>query len=92
MSGKGEDEQVEKRLDRLKIEDVARDRAIGCYKAWAEAFSIFAKYDERGDVAAEHDEVFAGPDCNVMSDEDLVRLAALGWTPNTDVGGFSKFT
>jgi hypothetical protein len=63
------------------------------YAAWAEVFSIFAKYapDVWGDVAAHHDEIYAGPDAEEVSEEDRARLEELGWTPN-DEGGFHRFT
>lgn len=60
---------------------------------WAEAFTIFAKYSDGADhVAAEHDEVFAGPDPDVVSSEDVARLEALGWRADAKLGCFGKFT
>lgn len=60
--------------------------------AWAEAFTIFAKYtgDNWLDIAAEHDSIWAGPDAERVSDEDKKRLDALGWTP-ADEGGFQHY-
>lgn len=66
------------------------------YAGWAEAFTIFAEYvdpDEKvHHVAAEHDEIFAGPPPERLPLADLNRLAALGWRPDTDLGCFKKFT
>lgn len=57
------------------------DLKLHNYSAWAEAFSIFAKYnpDGWGDVEAEHDVIFAGPHPDLVSAEDKVRLEELGW-------------
>ena len=61
------------------------------FAEYAEAFTIFAKYsDEKFAVCAEHDEIFAHVDPEMVSDEDKKRLKELGWNPNDD-DGFSKF-
>ena len=64
------------------------------YKSWAEAFTIFAKYDDKpyGEVAAEHDEIYAGPDPQDVSDEDLARLEVLGWHADEETQSFYHFT
>jgi hypothetical protein len=62
------------------------------FEAWAEAFTIFAKYNQgkHACVSAAHDELWAGPkDCAAVSDEDKARLKELGWD-YTDDFGFHK--
>lgn len=62
---------------------------------WARAFTIFALYPDGGsdEVAAEHDEVYAGPNPDVVSPEHLAELETLGWTPDSESGEcFHKFT
>jgi hypothetical protein len=50
------------------------------YAGMAEAFSIFAKYDDSiFTTHAEHDLITSGPDPKTMSDEDKERLKELGW-------------
>jgi hypothetical protein len=51
---------------------------------WIRAFEIFKKYTERPDeerfeVCAEHDELWAGPDPITVSDEDREELESLGY-------------
>lgn len=49
---------------------------------WIEAFQIFAKYMPEGEwfeVAAEHDEIYAGPNPETVTSEDKARLEELGW-------------
>jgi hypothetical protein len=59
---------------------------------WIESFEIFKKYNATGGLeAAEHDEVFAGPNPNVVSSEDLVRLEQLGWNESEYGEGFQAF-
>lgn len=60
---------------------------------WVEAFQIFAKYIPEGewlDVAAEHDEIFAGPNPEVVTPEDKARLEELGWGDYED-SSFKRF-
>lgn len=51
-------------------------------KRFKEGLDIISKYIEDGDIAAEHDQIWAGPDdaseMNI-SEEDLKRLDELGW-------------
>lgn len=63
------------------------------YAGYARAFTIFAEYepDALYGVHPSHDELQAGPDSDVVSEEHLAELESLGWTPD-DEGGFSKFT
>ncbi len=61
---------------------------------WAEAFAIFAKYapacSKYNDVSAEHDEIWAGPDADEVSAEDVERLNELGWYEH-EFGSFHRF-
>jgi hypothetical protein len=62
-------------------------------ESWIEAFQIFAKYvpeDEYFEVAAEHDEIYAGPNPEKVTPEDKARLEELGWHDFED-GCFKKF-
>lgn len=62
-------------------------------KTWAEfaeAFTIFAKYEGNG-VQAEHDEIFAGPNPELVTAEDMKRLEKLGWSPHWTFGSFHKY-
>lgn len=65
------------------------------YKAWSEAFAIFAKYEpeETFSVSAEHDVIYAGgihPD--KMAAEDANRLKFLTWSWDEDLECWSSFT
>ena len=62
------------------------------YAAWAEAFTIFAMYvpSSLGDVATDHDIVFAGPAPETMRDKDRARLVELGWKESRE-GGWSHY-
>lgn len=63
------------------------------YSDWAEAFTIFAKYDDKQyGVSAEHDEVYAGPSPSSVSEDDIEKLDSLGWTASEDYDCFHKFT
>ncbi len=53
------------------------------------AFTIFAKYNAEDNVSAGHDEIWAGPDPEVVSAEDLAILESLGWYPHDEC--FRKF-
>lgn len=52
------------------------------YMAWAEVFSIFAKYEPeaRSSVACYHDIIYAGHNSDIYSQEDKDRLQELHWT------------
>ena len=68
------------------------DKDYSTMRGWLEVFTIFAKYidaDERFNVCAEHDEIWAGPDAEVVTDEDKKRLYELGWTESRE-GGFRR--
>jgi len=55
---------------------------------WIESFQIFEKYGcPEGLIAAEHDEVYAGPDPELIAPEDRARLEELGWEA-WDTGNF----
>lgn len=52
-----------------------------------EAISIFAKYDEPDSyfaISAEHDEIWLGPDPEIVTPEDTARLEQLGFEPDFD--------
>jgi hypothetical protein len=51
------------------------------YARMARAFQIFDSYGNPNeqDISAEHDEIYAGPDPEVVSPEHLIELEALGW-------------
>lgn len=54
-----------------------------------EAFTIFSKYSLRHqEIAAEHNELFAGPESEIVSVEDRQRLEELGWYPDKFETGF----
>jgi len=58
------------------------------YKTWAglaESFTIFAKYGEgKWKTLAEHDIIYAGPNPEEVSKEDIKRLEQLGWDVSPD--------
>jgi hypothetical protein len=62
------------------------------YQAWAEAFEIFAKYDDSANpgVSCEEDVIYAGPDLEKVSVEDKTRLETLGWKADEDYDCFYK--
>lgn len=65
------------------------------YKAWAEAFSIFAKYEREGrgyDISAEHDVIYAGPHIKEVSPEDKQRLEQLRWFIDEETDCFYRYT
>lgn len=61
------------------------------YQRIIEAFQIFEKYDHFKNVHAEHDELYAGPDPSVVSEEELVKLDELGWIADEENGCFYMF-
>jgi len=62
--------------------------ALSTWKDYAEEFAIFAKYSGTSEgydhVAGEHDELWAGPNPEVVSEEDAKLIKKLGWTPHMD--------
>lgn len=63
------------------------------YRGWAESFAIFAKYSEPDHfdhVAAEHDEIYAGPNPAVVSVEDRLALEALCWRADEKLHCFAR--
>ena len=64
------------------------------WEAWAEAFLIFAKYEPHkfGNISAEYDVIYAGPDPEKVSDEDKARLEQLGWSVEDEYSCFYQFT
>lgn len=61
------------------------------YEGWIEAFTIFAKYEADAEMAAEHDILYLGPDPEVVSEEDIDRLFALGFRPSENGECFYHF-
>jgi predicted component of type VI protein secretion system len=56
------------------------------------AFQIFNEYsDERQDIHARHDEIYAGPDPANVSAEHLAELDELDWLP-CEYNCFRRFT
>lgn len=64
----------------------------GDYVSLAKAFMIFAKYEGPQNVAAEHDKIFAGPNPEAMTVEDINALHSLQWYPDNDLECFYYFT
>ena len=62
------------------------------YARLTEAVAIFARYPGDDSIAAQHDELYAGPDPTLVSAEDLARLDVLGWFPNDRHACFQAFT
>lgn len=64
------------------------------YAAWAEAFTIFEKYEpgKYAEIASEHDVIYAGADPASMSAEDRARLDELGWSESDEYGCWEHFT
>jgi hypothetical protein len=60
------------------------------YEGWAEVFSIFSKYYANAQVCCEHDQIWAGPESDQVSEDDLKRLGELGWWPSPE-GGFTRY-
>lgn len=62
------------------------------FKALAEAFTIFAKYEEgEYKTKADHDTIYSGPEPEKVSEEDKKRLEELGWEPSEGGEGFVRF-
>ena len=60
-------------------------------KKMIEAFTIFRRYED-GDIAAEHDIIYAGPAPNDVSEDDKLKLAELGWHVEEEFDCFFYFT
>lgn len=61
------------------------------YEKLRKALDIFAKYEHRPWLSAEHDELFAGPDPSVVSAEDIEALDQLGWSVSSEPDMFRLF-
>lgn len=61
------------------------------YSNYIKAFEIFDKYENNGELHAEHDEIYGGPSPALVSTEDLSELDALGWSDSGE-GSFMRFT
>jgi hypothetical protein len=53
--------------------------------------SVLAKYPG-GDVAAEHDIIYAGPSGDEVAEDDADHLRTLGWHRDSESGGWAFFT
>lgn len=60
------------------------------------AFTIFLKYEDLDnldpDVYAEHDVIYCGPDPEIVSEEDKLKLEELGFGVDTEFNCFYYFT
>lgn len=61
------------------------------YDQMIRAFQIFAEYDGEQGVAFHHDEAYAGPDPEIVSDDHVIELASLGWHASDGEGCFYSF-
>lgn len=54
------------------------------YEGWAKAFQIFAKYEgpDTATVSFLHEVIYAGPNPENVSEDDLKMLYILGWYPD----------
>jgi hypothetical protein len=63
------------------------------YEEIIQALTIFRKYFVEGQyesIAAEHDEIYAGPNPEIVSEEDKAILKELGWN-DYGTGSFHRF-
>jgi hypothetical protein len=73
----------------VRADDGTEDSA---YDRMVRAFQIFQHYDDgRGDIHAEHDELWAGGNPGAMSAEHLAELDHLGWMPDFENETFHRF-
>jgi hypothetical protein len=93
-----EEEQKPGAINETKENDVMKT-SKRTYAEYAEAFTIFAKYEEGSfGTDAEHDVIFSGPHYSHVSADDLRRLDELGWRPGDGLDGhedcerFYKYT
>lgn len=64
---------------------------LSYFQKLARALLIFDEYESGGFLSAEHDEIFAGPDPEVVSAEHRAELESYGWRPADYGGVFHKF-
>lgn len=67
---------------------------MATYKEVIEGLQILAKYseDDEHQIAAEHDELYAGPDDpSVVTEDDRGRLNELGWRFDPGLGCWRRF-
>lgn len=63
------------------------------YDKVIQGLEIFKKYPGHPHyVTAEHDMLFAGPRPSKVSEEDIAKLASLGWNPEDNDDCFIKFS
>jgi hypothetical protein len=65
---------------------------MSAYDKITRAFAVFAKYDHTPGVAAEHDLIYAGPDPDEMSPDDVATVEALGWHREGEYECWGLFT
>lgn len=60
--------------------------------AWIEAFTIFGKYTPTHlSISVTHDQMYAGPPVQDVSEDDCKRLEELGWFVDEGFECFSRF-
>lgn len=64
---------------------------MSIYDKFIEGFFIFKKYDHNHGISASHDIIYAGPDPEAVSAEDLEKLETLGWNREDEEGCFYRF-
>jgi hypothetical protein len=65
--------------------------AMTPYQQMIRAFQIFAEYPGEQGVAFHHDEAYAGPEPEIVSDDHVIELASLGWHASQGEGAFYSF-
>ena len=61
------------------------------YKEIIKALEIFSKYEHDHTFAADHDEIYAGPSPDDVSEEDKIALDKLCWFPDECNSGWKRF-
>jgi hypothetical protein len=56
------------------------------YQVWLDSFAIFSKYilDGQGSLFADEGNIWAGPNRELVSDDDHATLEKLGWKYDED--------
>ncbi len=52
---------------------------MSVYENFRAGLAIFERYEHYPRMTARHDEIYAGPDPESVSDEDRATLESLGW-------------
>jgi hypothetical protein len=58
------------------------DQRLSYYEELIRALQIFKEYDSDEFMSAEHDEIHAGPNPELVSAEHIAELEELGWHPS----------